>query len=105
MKPGAEIDVKESDKKVYKANVLKVEGSKCFIHYKGWAASWDEWLDIPEECEGSDEEVKLEEKVVEQKSNSDKRKHSSSSSVSSTCSAKEKEPPLKKLKPNSVSDI
>ena len=105
MKPGAEIDVKESDGKVYKANVLKVEGSKCFIHYKGWASSWDEWLDIPEECEGSDEEVKLEEKVVEQKSNSDKRKHSSSSSVSSTCSAKEKEPPLKKLKPNSVSEL
>merc|ERR1712223_2041440 len=66
---------------------------------------WDEWLDIPEECEGSDEEVKLEEKVVEQKSNSDKRKHSSSSSVSSPCSAKEKEPPLKKLNPNSVSEL
>ena len=103
MKPGAEIDVKESDGKVYKANVLKAEGSKCLIHYKGWAASWDEWLDIPEEGEGPDEEVKLKENVVEL--NSDKRKHSSSSSVSSTCSAKEKEPPLKKLKPNSVSEL
>ena len=95
--------MKESDGKVYKANVLKVEGSKCLIHYKGWATSWDEWLDIPEDCEILDNEVKL--RGVEIKTNSDKRRHSSSSSVSSTCSAKEKEPPLKKLKPNSVSEL
>ena len=105
MKIGAEIDVRESDGKVYQATVLKMEGSKCFIHYKGWAPSWDEWLTIPEEKESSEKEQK--EKVSTKKvpAKSDKRKHSTSSSASSGSSPNQNEPPPKKLKPEVVSEI
>ena len=105
MKIGAEIDVRESDGKVYQATVLKMEGSKCFIHYKGWASSWDEWLEIPEEKGSSEKEQK--EKVSTKKvpAKSDKRKHSTSSSASSGSSPNQNEPPPKKLKPEVVSEI
>ena len=94
---GAEIDVKESDGKVYQASVLKLEGSKCLVHFKGWASSWDEWLEIPEQSESIGKEVK----VLSQKApaKSDKRKHSSSSSASSSSSPNQNEPQPKKLKP------
>ena len=91
MKVGAEIDVRESDGKVYKATVLKMEGANCFIHYKGWAASWDEWLKIPEESSEQEQKEEVSTKKVPAKS--DKRKHSTSSSASSSCSPNQKEPP------------
>lgn len=28
----------------YPATVLKVDNNKCFIHYDGYASSWDEWV-------------------------------------------------------------
>ena len=100
---GAEIDVKESDGKVYQASVLKLEGSKCLVHFKGWASSWDEWLEIPELSESIGKEVK----VLSQKApaKSDKRKHSSSSSASSSSPPNQNEPQPKKLKPEGVSEI
>lgn len=30
--------------KWYSATVLKVKNNKYFIHYDGYAASWDEWV-------------------------------------------------------------
>lgn len=30
--------------KWYPAKVLKAEENRCFIHYDGYAASWDEWV-------------------------------------------------------------
>ena len=104
---GAEIDVKESDGKVYQATVMKLEGSKCLVHFKGWASSWDEWLEIPEQSESIEEEVKLGERVLSKKApaKSDKRKHSSSSSASSRNSPNQNEPQPKKLKPEGVSEI
>ena len=107
MKVGAEIDVKESDGNTYQANVLKVEGSKCLVHYKGWASSWDEWLEIPKDGEGLVKEIKSTEKVSKSKApaKSDKRKHSDSTSSSSSCSSDQREPPLKKLKPEVVSEL
>ena len=107
MNIGAEIDVKESDGKVYQATVLKMESSKCLVHFKGWASSWDEWLDIPEQSESIEKEGKTKEKVLSQKApvKSDKRKHSSSYSASSSSSPNQNEPPIKKLKPEVVSEI
>src|ERR1700687_156285 len=29
----------------YKAEVIEVKGSQYKIHYEGYAASWDEWID------------------------------------------------------------
>ncbi|MBT3181609.1 MAG: RNA-binding protein [Deltaproteobacteria bacterium] len=30
--------------KWYAAQVKKVEGARCYIHYDGYADSWDEWV-------------------------------------------------------------
>lgn len=32
--------------KYYPATVKQVKGDKYFIHYDGWADSWDEWITI-----------------------------------------------------------
>ena len=102
---GAEIEVRESDGKVYQATVRKVEGSKCLVHYKGWASSWDEWLKIPGDEASSEKEEK--EKVLTKKApaKSEKRKHSTSSSTSGCSPNNQNEPPPKKLKPEVVSEI
>ena len=34
----------ESSGSWYDATILKIDGDKYFIHYDGWADSWDEWV-------------------------------------------------------------
>jgi hypothetical protein len=49
---GGPVQVMEGGQ-LYAAKVLQLEAGRCLVHYKGWAAKWDTWLERPGQ-EGED---------------------------------------------------
>ncbi|RLN57139.1 hypothetical protein BBJ28_00025520, partial [Nothophytophthora sp. Chile5] len=46
LKEGDEIDARDTSRKWYEARVLYVDDLQALIHYVGWNARFDEWIDI-----------------------------------------------------------
>ena len=44
---GQWVDVKDTIDQWLEAQIIKTSGSKAFIHYNGWGARWDEWIELP----------------------------------------------------------
>ena len=43
---GEWVDVKDTINQWLEAQVIKVQGSKAFVHYNGWGIRWDEWIEF-----------------------------------------------------------
>lgn len=46
---GDELDAKDKVGKWYESLVREVKGGQVFVHYKGWASKWNEWLSVDDE--------------------------------------------------------
>lgn len=45
LKLGQWIDVKDTIDQWLEAEVTKVDGDRIYVHYNGWGARWDEWIE------------------------------------------------------------
>ena len=43
---GEWVDVKDTINQWLEAQVIKVQGTKAYVHYNGWGTRWDEWIDF-----------------------------------------------------------
>ena len=43
---GEWVDVKDTINQWLEAQVIKVQGTKAYVHYNGWGTRWDEWIEF-----------------------------------------------------------
>ena len=43
---GEWVDVKDTINQWLEAQVIKVQNNKAYVHYNGWGARWDEWIEF-----------------------------------------------------------